>query len=90
MCQFSGRHEQPGIPCSVDQHQESLAASFERRARGQLHRIADELAETNDDDVEEARLLLQRETGSNDNLIGLRFTRLDNHPVESGQDCINC
>lgn len=69
------------VSSSVAQHDESLAASFERRARGQLHRIADVIAETNGANV---ATLLQRELASNENLIGLRFTPDTGVPVQAG------
>ncbi|MFT5500738.1 MAG: diguanylate cyclase (GGDEF)-like protein/PAS domain S-box-containing protein [Woeseiaceae bacterium] len=70
------------VASSVVEHDESLAASFERRARGHLHRIADSLSTS--DDTATASRLLQREIANNDNLIGLRFTRLGGDPAQSG------
>lgn len=73
------------VGASVGQHDTSLSASFERRARGQLHRIADSLSTADANDLVLARSLLDREIASNENLIGLRFTPLEGSEVQSGQ-----
>ena len=72
------------VTSSVDQHAESLSASFERRARGQLHRIADTLSAIDGDDNAAALALLQREMTSNENIVGLRYDRTDGSRVQSG------
>jgi diguanylate cyclase (GGDEF)-like protein/PAS domain S-box-containing protein len=69
---------------SVAEHDESLAASFERRARGQLHRIADSIADSGDSDSVTTLRMLQREMADNENLLGLRFTGADGLQVQSG------
>jgi len=73
------------VGASVGQHDTSLAASFERRARGQLHRIADSLSATDHSDLELTGSLLDREITSSENLTGLRFVPLDGAEVQSGQ-----
>ena len=72
------------VTSSVEQHDTALAASFERRARGQLHRIADSLGEAEFSDRLVATRLLQREVANNENLVGLRFTRSNNSRVQAG------
>ena len=65
------------VGASVGEHDTSLAASFERRARGQLHRVADSLSAADANDLVLVKSLLDREIVSNENLIGLRFKPLD-------------
>ena len=48
------------VGASVGQHDTSLTASFERRARGQLHRIADSLSGADATDLVLVRILLDR------------------------------
>ncbi len=73
------------VGASVEQHHTSLAASFERRARGQLHRIADSLSSADANDLPLIHSLLNREITSNEILTGLRFETLDGLEVQSGQ-----
>ncbi|RLA33785.1 MAG: hypothetical protein DRR11_04685 [Gammaproteobacteria bacterium] len=73
------------VGASVEQHDNSLAASFERRARGQLHRIADSLSAAEANDLALISSLLDREITSSENLTGLRFVPLDGSEVQSGQ-----
>jgi diguanylate cyclase (GGDEF)-like protein/PAS domain S-box-containing protein len=73
------------VDASVGQHHSSLAASFERRARGQLHRIADSLSAAQANDLALISSLLDREITSSENLTGLRFVPLDGSEVQSGQ-----
>lgn len=72
------------VASSVEQHEESLAASFERRARGQLHNIADNLAGTIDDDEISALRILDRAIANNEMLVGLHFMRKDGIEFQSG------
>jgi diguanylate cyclase (GGDEF)-like protein/PAS domain S-box-containing protein len=72
------------VASSVEQHDDSLAASFERRARGQLHSIADNLAESADSDAVAARRILDRAITENEMLVGLRFVRNGAFDVQSG------
>ena len=73
------------VSSSVEQHDVSESASFERQARGQLHRIADSLAATeNDDEVAQLQVLSQS-IADNDDLVGLRFERADGSTVQAGQ-----
>jgi diguanylate cyclase (GGDEF)-like protein/PAS domain S-box-containing protein len=72
------------VSSSAHQHDEALAASFERRARGQLHGIADSISEADSDDSATTARILQREIAKSENLLGLRFTRLDGLQVQSG------
>lgn len=72
------------VGSSVDKHDESLAASFERRSRGQLHRIADTLASIADEDAAGAARSLRREIASNENIVGLRYVRDGGIEVQEG------
>lgn len=72
------------VAASVEQHDTSLAASFERRARGQLHRIADSLSAADAGDPTLIRNFLQREISSSENLTGLRLVLPDGLQVQSG------
>lgn len=72
------------VMSSVEKHDESLEASFERRARGQLHRIADTLSVADDSDVRNLTLILQREISGSENIVGLRFTRSDGVEIQAG------
>jgi diguanylate cyclase (GGDEF)-like protein/PAS domain S-box-containing protein len=73
------------VGTSVDEHNASLAASFERTARGALHRIADELATAPDlNDEVAVRAIIESATATNDNLVGLRFESNERLTVQSG------
>ena len=73
------------VATSVEQHDISLTASFERQARGQLHRLADSLSETDlSNDVEVLRVL-NRSLGLGTDLIGLQFEGPGLASVEAGQ-----
>lgn len=61
------------VDASVDEHSASLAASFERRARGQLHRIADELAVIEPGDAAAIRRTLDAAVAGGGDLRGLRY-----------------
>ncbi|MBT8131138.1 MAG: hypothetical protein KJO35_02625, partial [Gammaproteobacteria bacterium] len=72
------------VASSVEQHEESLAASFERRARGQLHNIADDLADTSNRDDAGAQRILDRAISQNELIVGLHFSRSDGTDVRAG------
>ncbi|MDH3439679.1 MAG: diguanylate cyclase, partial [Gammaproteobacteria bacterium] len=72
------------VSSSVEQHGESLAASFERRARGRLYRIADTLSEASAGSAQEARDILDRAVADDDTLTGLRYTPQGASTIESG------
>jgi diguanylate cyclase (GGDEF)-like protein/PAS domain S-box-containing protein len=72
------------VAISVDQHQESLTASFERGARGQLHRIADSLSVIDGEDAAAMSTVLQREIAISEIIVGLRFDRENGNSVASG------
>jgi diguanylate cyclase (GGDEF)-like protein/PAS domain S-box-containing protein len=74
------------VDASVQQHNTSLEASFERRARGALHRIADELAAVQDPLNEVGLLTVVEDAVRNgDNLVGLRFESLDGLHIQAGE-----
>lgn len=72
------------VASSVEQHQESLAESFERRARGQLHNIGDALAKAGDISDTELRLILDRARSDNDMIVGLRYVTSGGMDLQSG------
>lgn len=73
------------VGASVDEHNAALAASFERQARGQLHRIADELASLPEADDDAGMLaIIERAMKNRDELVGLRFERSDGTRIQSG------
>lgn len=73
------------VDASVDEHLASLSASFERRARGRLHRIADDLAELSPPDATHIeRLLADAVAVAGDELVGLRYETGDGAVFERG------
>jgi len=72
------------VTSSVEQHEESLTGSFERRARGQLHNIADKLANSGAGGNAAAQRILDRAIIENEMLVGLKFTRADGTDIRSG------
>jgi len=72
------------VASSVEQHEETLAASFERRARGQLHNIADNLADAENDNETNSLRVLERAIIEHEMLVGLRFLRADGIDIRSG------
>lgn len=72
------------VGASVDEHNASLAASFERRARGQLHRIADELTAAAPGDEAAVHRIVEAATAPDDDLLGLRYESNDGLRVQSG------
>ena len=73
------------VSSSVEQHDVSLSASFERQARGELHRIADSLAATDTDDYGTKLLLLSGAIADSADLVGLRYEQTDGVNVQSGE-----
>jgi diguanylate cyclase (GGDEF)-like protein/PAS domain S-box-containing protein len=73
------------VSSSVEQHDVSESASFERQARGQLHRIADSLAATENVDEAGQLRVLNQGIAANDDLVGLRFEHADGFSVQAGQ-----
>jgi diguanylate cyclase (GGDEF)-like protein/PAS domain S-box-containing protein len=74
------------VDASVQQHYAMLEASFERRARGILHRVADELAAV-EPPLDDAKLLAVVESAvvSSDNLVGLRFENSGGLHIQAGE-----
>lgn len=72
------------VASSVEQHEESLAGSFERRARGQLHNIADKLGDASNENDAIAQQILERAIAENEMLVGLHFSRADGADIRSG------
>jgi diguanylate cyclase (GGDEF)-like protein/PAS domain S-box-containing protein len=73
------------VASSVQQHEESLAAGFEQRARGQLHNISEKIAESPPGDVDTIRTILDHAIVDNESFVGLRFVDGDGTDVLSGQ-----
>jgi hypothetical protein len=74
---FYGQHQwlTSGIVAtSVQQHEASLAASFERRARGQLYRIANSISESEFVEAAATRSILNQAIAANEALVGLQYT----------------
>jgi diguanylate cyclase (GGDEF)-like protein/PAS domain S-box-containing protein len=74
------------VSSSVDQHYVSLKESFERQARGELHRIADSLSGLNADDFGGKVLVLNDAITNGRDLTGLRFVQSDGINVQSGEE----
>ena len=73
------------VAISVEQHSESLAASFERRARGQLYRLSNAVIEAGGDSPTETSDILDRAIRNSETLNGLRYTDADGATFVSGQ-----
>lgn len=69
---------------SVEQHEDSLAASFERRARARLHDIADDIGNLDVRDEAAVISVLNHTVAGSGNVVGLRFSSSDGHVVTSG------
>ena len=72
---------------SVEEHNAILEASFEGRARAQLHRVADSLALATGSDQSDPMTisaLLETARDNNANLLGLRYMRPEFPDVEVG------
>ncbi len=72
------------VSSSVEQHGESLAASFERRARGQLYRLAVAISEGDVQSASAALPLLDAAIADSETLIGLGYSHEDGSTSESG------
>ena len=73
------------VSSSVKEHDAILEGRFEGRARAQLHRIADSVAATaNQDDSASISLLLEKATLQNENLSGVRYVRRDLPNLQAG------
>ena len=73
------------VETSVEQHNEILTASYERRARAQLHRVADAVTKVYPGADQAAMLLvLQEAVASNRNLIGLRYQSVNGASFQTG------
>jgi diguanylate cyclase (GGDEF)-like protein/PAS domain S-box-containing protein len=74
------------VDVSVREHDASLEASFERRARGTLHRVADQLANLPDPSDEVTVLaVVEDAVRSSDNLVGLRFETNSGTHIQTGE-----
>lgn len=73
------------VTTSVQQHQLSLAQSFERRARGQLYRVADLISEAETTSASGVRDILSQAIAANEALIGLRYVQADGSTELVGQ-----
>ena len=74
------------VGASVDEHNASLAASFERQARSDLHHIADELAAVPlPNDRAAVRGVIERAAASGGDLVGVRFEGSAGLRVEAGE-----
>jgi diguanylate cyclase (GGDEF)-like protein/PAS domain S-box-containing protein len=72
------------VASSVEQHRDSLAASFERRARGQLYRVAVEMSEIGAAEDPIRRHVMDQAISASDALEGLRYTSASGDLLESG------
>ena len=73
------------VETSVEQHNVILTASYERRARAQLHRVADAVTKVYPGADQAAMLLvLQEAVASNRNLIGLRYQSVNGASFQTG------
>ena len=73
------------VSSSVEQHSLALAGSFERRARGQLYRVATSISESNNVNAEAASNILNRAISDNETLTGLRYTHANGSSILIGQ-----
>ncbi len=74
------------VSSSVEQHHVSLRESFERQARGELHRIADSLSDLGQQDFGGKVIVLNEAIANSNNLTGLRFVQSDGINVQSGEE----
>ena len=72
------------VASSVEQHGASLAESFERRARGQLYRVAVDLSEVEPRDNLAVQEMLDRAIDGSETMTGLQFVSQDGAAVASG------
>ena len=73
------------VSSSVEQHYVSLSGSFERRARAELHRIADSVSLLDTDDYATKLLVLRDSIADSADLVGLRLIQSDGINVQSGE-----
>ncbi len=74
------------VSSSVEQHHVSLRESFERQARGELHRIAENLSDRGQQDFGGKVIVLNEAIANSNNLTGLRFVQSDGINVQSGEE----
>jgi len=74
------------VSSSVGQHDISLSASFERRARSEMHRIADLLATAAGDGSASSAALLSAAIADSEELVGLQYLRSNGESLQSGTD----
>ena len=73
------------VETSVEQHDVILAASYERRARSQLHRVADTVASVYPSaDRTPMMKVLQEAVTNNRNLIGIQYHSVSGSSFETG------
>ena len=73
------------VTTSSERHYAFLQGSYERRARAQMHVIADALPITSaTDDTADIEMFLDQTLAANDNLAGIRFTDKDDRLWSSG------
>lgn len=73
------------VATSTEQHYAFLQGSFERRARSQIHAVANALPVANaTGDTGVVSLTLDRALSANDGLTGIRFTSSGGQSWESG------
>ena len=73
------------VTTSVEQHYTALAGSFERRARGLIHRIADPVSEITAGNESLLQATLEASITNNENLVGLKYEDLRGDPLISGE-----
>jgi diguanylate cyclase (GGDEF)-like protein/PAS domain S-box-containing protein len=74
------------VSSSVEQHHVSLRDSFERQARGELHRIAESLSGLGKEDYGGKVLVLNDAIANSRSLTGLRLVQSDGINVQSGEE----
>ncbi|HUD97856.1 MAG TPA: hypothetical protein VMO24_09950, partial [Woeseiaceae bacterium] len=81
------------VETSVVIHESSLTSSYEGRARAQLYRIADEIADRIDEEANNTAVadnssrvsaIIDRAVRNNDNLAGLRYINSESVVIEAG------
>ena len=72
------------VASSVEHHEESLAANFERRARARLDDVADNISMLENRDDVSVRRILERAISEYVDVVGLRFTRPNGSALISG------
>lgn len=74
------------VQTGSEQHKASLADSFARRARGQLHRVSDDLATSySESGTSNLQVLLDSALAGNDELAGLQLSLADNAKFTAGE-----